>query len=88
MTSRERGKRVDPNWMGNIQNLITTQTSSISNLTDQISAYMAQNQTSKPPPAKRSKPTVVPSQPQKTRPPCKPDSDDDFDKRFGHLFEP
>ena len=78
-------KKAKKAWMDNLESLITKQTASISSLTDKLSSYMSQSNTSDPPPAKRPKPSEDSSQPNKSDPP-KTDSDDEFDKRYGHLF--
>ena len=70
-------------WMENLETLITKQTASISSLTDKLSSYIND---ADPPLAKRPKPSEDSSQPDKSDPPSKSDSDDEFDKRYGHRF--
>ena len=71
-------------WMENLETLITKQTDSISSLTDKLSSYI--NDTSVDPPlAKRPKPSEDSSQPNKSDPPSTAE-DDEFDRRYGHLF--
>ena len=80
----------EPKWLGKIEALITQQTSSMSTLTEQLTHYFedikgdSRDDASQPPPSKRPKPSAVPLQ--KSSPPCVSDSDDEFDKRYGHLY--
>ena len=81
----------EPKWLGKIEALIIKQTASMSTLTEKLTHIFEEkpdNQddasSSNPPPAKRPKPTAVPLQ--MSSPPCLSDSEDEFDKRFGHLF--
>ena len=80
----------EPKWLGKIEALITQQTSSMSTLTEQLTHYFedikgdSRDDASQPPPTKRPKPSAVPLQ--KSSPPCVSDSDDEFDKRYGHLY--
>ena len=71
-------------WMETLESLITKQTASISSLTEKLSSYI--NDSSDPPLAKRPKPSEDSSQPDKSDPPSKSDSDEEFDRRYGHLF--
>ena len=64
-------KKAKKAWMDNLETLITKQTASISSLTDKLSTYMTQADTSDPPPAKRPKPSEDSSQPDKSDPPSK-----------------
>ena len=81
----------EPKWLGKIEALIIKQTASMSTLTEKLTHIFEEesdNQddasSSNPPPAKRPKPTAVPLQ--MSSPPCLSDSEDEFDRRFGHLF--
>ena len=61
-------KKAKKAWMDNLETLITKQTTSISSLTEKLSTYMSQSNTSDPPPAKRPKPSEDSSQPNKSDP--------------------